>query len=519
MSEGRLSLYGLHVLSHCGAGAYGDVYYCQDVSGKRVALKVISKIRLGSGWERELKGITNYRRLTEGSPFLMNIFHVGEDETSFYYTMEPADPVPGVAEYVPDTLARRLESGGLVGESLLSVLGDLMSAILVLHEAGFAHRDIKPENILFIDGKPRLADLGLLSPLTGTMTQLAGTLDFLPPEERSGESPADSKGSRQRNDLYAFGKIIYCCITGNGADQFPSMPRDIPLTLQNKLFFRLVMRLCDKDPSRRLTRLRDVVAAFDDTVRMCRHGESLFDKLRYGCSALCRGIASSASHLFKSAVRHWLLVLIGIALLGGTFWRLWHRQLPDITKIETKPYRSESAGLEMTIPKEWEVISNATAKEWLAMDDEELLSEEERKRREHLAEILEQGGEFIVYDYGAPYSDMITIQSAPIPGEELVNAPDDALQDIVLQLHKGKPGYDTKIHDYRRMILAGHPCIYIDLSHTPDTRICSYLVAMKDRCVVIMLNAESKTYQVHREQLQSALYTLRFDQKDGKAAL
>ena len=48
---------------------------------------------------------------------------------------------------------------------------------------------------------------------------------------------------------------------------------------------------------------------------------------------------------------------------------------------------------------------------------------------------------------------------------------------------------------------------------------CSYLVALKDRCVVIMLNAESKTYQVHREQLQSALYTLRFDQKDGKAAL
>ena len=222
------------------------------------------------------------------------------------------------------------------------------------------------------------------------------------------------------------------------------MPRGIPLTLQNKLFFRLVMRLCDKAPSRRLTRLRDVVAAFDDTVRMCRHGESLFDKLRYGCSALCRGIASSASHLFKSAVRHWLLILIGIALLGGTFWRLWPRQLPDITKIETKLYRSESAGLEMTIPKEWEVISNATAKEWLAMDDEELLSEEERRRREHLAEILDQGGEFIAYDYGASYSDMITIQSAPIPGEELVNAPDDALQDIVLQLHKGKPGFDTK---------------------------------------------------------------------------
>ena len=514
MSEGRLSLYGLHVLSHCGAGAYGDVYYCQDVSGKRVALKVISKIRLGSGWERELKGITNYRRLTEGSPFLMNIFHVGEDETSFYYTMEPADPVPGVAEYVPDTLARRLESGGLVGESLLSVLGDLMSAILVLHEAGFAHRDIKPENILFIDGKPRLADLGLLSPLTGTMTQLAGTLDFLPPEERSGESPADSKGSRQRNDLYAFGKIIYCCITGNGADQFPSMPRDIPLTLQNKLFFRLVMRLCDKDPSRRLTRLRDVVAAFDDTVRMCRHGESLFDKLRYGCSALCRGVACSASHLFKSAVRHWLLILIGIALLGGTFWRLWHRQLPDITKIETKQYRNEACGLEMKIPMDWEVLSWQTSKKLLdEIDDEGLSPEQERKRVEFFSALLELGVDFIICDYDESNPDNITIQAVSIPGEELLEASDDELRVNVQRLYKGELGFDTKIYDLKRMTLAGNPCIYIDLSHTPDTRINNYMVVLKDQCVAIALNAKAETFFARREQFESILSTLRFDKK------
>lgn len=219
MTGNELHLYGLQVLSRCGSGAYGDVYYCQAVSGKRVALKVISKGRIGSGWERELKGITNYRRLTENSPLLLNIFHVGKDESNFYYTMEPADAVADAEEYIPDSLARCLTAGALLAENLISVLQDILSSIRILHEEVVAHRDIKPENILFINGKPKLADLGLLSPLSGTVTQLAGTLDYLPPEERSRELSPDTRDSRQRNDLYAFGKIIYCCITGNGADR------------------------------------------------------------------------------------------------------------------------------------------------------------------------------------------------------------------------------------------------------------------------------------------------------------
>ena len=186
MSNHASYLYGLRVLSHCGSGAYGDVYYCQDASGKRVALKVISKGKIGSGWERELKGITNYRRLAEDSPLLLNIFHVGEDDTSLYYTMEPADNAGTEENYTPDTLAARLAHGPLPPEKLLSTLKRLLECITALHQAGFAHRDIKPENILFVNGEPKLADLGLLSPLSGTLTQLAGTLDFLPPEEWTG---------------------------------------------------------------------------------------------------------------------------------------------------------------------------------------------------------------------------------------------------------------------------------------------------------------------------------------------
>ncbi len=109
-------LYGLTVLERCGRGAFGEVFYCQEATGKKVALKIVSKMAIGSSWERELKGITNYRRMLENTPGILQIFHVGEDNDSFYYTMEPADAVPGQDHYRPDTLAVRLEKGPLLQE-------------------------------------------------------------------------------------------------------------------------------------------------------------------------------------------------------------------------------------------------------------------------------------------------------------------------------------------------------------------------------------------------------------------
>lgn len=518
MSEHETYLYGLRVLSRCGSGAYGDVYYCQDVSGKRVALKVISKGRIGSGWERELKGITNYRRLTENSPLLLNIFHVGEDESNFYYTMEPADAVADAEEYIPDSLARRLSMGALPAENLISVLRDILSAIRILHEAGFAHRDIKPENILFINGKPKLADLGLLSPLSGTVTQLAGTLDYLPPEERSRELSPDTRDSRQRNDLYAFGKIIYCCITGNGADQFPSLPRNFPLTLQNKLFFRLAIRLCDKEPSKRLARLSDVIAASDDTVRMCQYGEKLSDKLSYACSSLWRNTVCTSSHLFKAAARHWLLSLLCIAILGVCAWYVWPRPPYDIAKEQTKAYRRDDLGIEMRIPMEWEVLSSQTAKEWLKdiKDDKKDLSEQEKKRMEFFASLLEHGCDYIICDYAEPDPDNVTIQTVPIPGKELMEVPDDDLRVGMQQLFKGELGFDTKIYDFKRLTLAGRPCIFIDLSHAPGTRVNNYMFALSDKCFAIALTARQETFFERREQFQSILTTLKFKENNGE---
>ncbi|MGN0878143.1 MAG: protein kinase [Oligosphaeraceae bacterium] len=512
MQKNETNLYGLKVLTHCGSGAYGDVYYCQDASGRHVALKVISKDKVGSGWERELKGITNFRNLTENSSLLLRIFHVGEDESNFYYTMEPADTVSKTGDYVPDTLARRLVLGALPTENVVPVLQDILSAIRVLHEAGFTHRDIKPENILFINGKPKLADLGLLSHLSGTMTQLAGTLDFLPPEERSRESSTTTRDSRQRNDLYAFGKIIYCCITGYGADQFPSLPPSLALTLQNKLFFRLAIRLCDKEPCRRLAHLPEAIDSFDDTVRMCLYGEKLSDKVHYVCATLYRNLFCLSSHLLQSAMRHWLLSLMCLVMLGTCTWYVWPRPPYDIANEKTKTYRQEELGIEMNIPMEWEILSGQTAMEWLKAlkADEKNISEQERKRQEFFTSFLEFGCDYIICDYTQPFPDNITIQTVPIPGKELMETPDDAIRVNIQKIYKGELEFDTKIYEIKRLTLAGHSCLFIDLSHIPGTRVNNYVFPLKDKCVAIALTVRQETFFKRKEQFQSILSTLQF---------
>ena len=104
--------HGLELLTFCGSGALGEVYRCRDLSGKILAVKIIPKQKLGGEWRRELKGVTYYRSLTENSPELLQIHHIGEDEENFFYTMDAADnAVLDGDSYVPDTLAYRLRSG------------------------------------------------------------------------------------------------------------------------------------------------------------------------------------------------------------------------------------------------------------------------------------------------------------------------------------------------------------------------------------------------------------------------
>ena len=307
--------HGLKLLAYCGGGAYGEVFYCEDLTHKKMAVKIISKQKIGLHWRRELKGITNYRKLTLDAPNLLRIYQVEEDEENFFYTMEPADSL-SPTDYKADTLAARLEDGALPDKDIFSVITGIFAGIKTIHAAGFAHRDIKPDNILFVNGIPKLADLGLLSSLSMTMSALAGTFEFIPPEVRSSDGFSTHDNiSRQKCDLYAFGKVIYCIITGRDALSFPSLPENISHSLPVKYCLRLSWQLCSADPAKRLNSLANTEKALSVIEHKLLFGETRLDKFCYLLQQSQQNDESFVMGMRKLSPRTWTLILAIISTI------------------------------------------------------------------------------------------------------------------------------------------------------------------------------------------------------------
>src|SRR5947207_2038739 len=177
-----------------GRGAYGEVWLGRNTLGSFRAVKVIYRDAFDSErpYLREFAGIAQYEPISSHES-QVRVYHVGKNEAAgyFYYVMELADdaspaarstqsgrPQPSdnysVAQtprllahesYVPATLALQLsERGGrLPVEECLPIAIALVSALQHLHEHRLVHRHVKPSNIVFVNGRPKLADIGLVS--------------------------------------------------------------------------------------------------------------------------------------------------------------------------------------------------------------------------------------------------------------------------------------------------------------------------------------------------------------------
>ena len=120
--------------------------------------------------------------------------------------------------YIPATLANRLRtSGRLSAEAVRRMAEELTECLNTLHARGVLHRDVKPDNILWVDGAAKLGDIGLVT--ADGKTLLAGTPGFLPPEVLAGK-----RDYEPRDDFFALGKAIYCALSGNLVEEYPSFP-------------------------------------------------------------------------------------------------------------------------------------------------------------------------------------------------------------------------------------------------------------------------------------------------------
>jgi hypothetical protein len=128
-------------------------------------------------------------------------------------------------EYVPGrSLEDRLGEGPpLSPEETLGIFRQILDALEYAHGRGVVHRDLKPGNVILgEDGTVKLTDFGIaavtseisraldasLDTLEAQKTSMAGTLDYMAPEQKRGEPPAPPA------DIYSLGVMIYRMLAG-----------------------------------------------------------------------------------------------------------------------------------------------------------------------------------------------------------------------------------------------------------------------------------------------------------------
>ena len=298
-----------YTLVRCiGRGAYGEVWLGRNIMGGYRAVKIVSleSFETRHPFEREFAGIQQFEPISRSHEGLIHILHVGRNDKAgyFYYIMELADDVQTGPEidplrYEPRSLQGEIQSGQpLPLQECLRISLRLANALAFLHEQSLVHRDIKPSNIIFINGAPKLADIGLVCATEGTRTQV-GTVGYIPPE---------GSGTQQA-DLFSLGKVFYEISTGKRRDQFPDLPTDLrslPDSHALLEFNEVILKACAPDVRRRYQSARELesdLALLDvgRSVRAHRRAQHRWKKLRIAAAiAALIALAALLLHLNKS---------------------------------------------------------------------------------------------------------------------------------------------------------------------------------------------------------------------------
>ena len=249
---------GYKILALCGSGAYGKVYLAENTIGEKLIIKVVENT---SNSDRELNGIRNYMKICKENSRLLQIYHVGNTDDGFYYTMEVADNLATESSYQPCTLGNLMREGKVFSlEEVIKIIRDILQDLKIIHAAGLIHRDIKPDNIIFINGKAKLSDPGLIARQDSLLT-IVGTPGFIPPEVLIHNHPIDFTC-----DLYALGKVFYCMISGNKPEEYPHLSKDIPLEVRRQIF-PVLSRMCNSNPSKRFSSADEFLAKLPEKFR------------------------------------------------------------------------------------------------------------------------------------------------------------------------------------------------------------------------------------------------------------
>ena len=242
------------LLRQIGGGSYGEVWLARNVMGTYRAVKIVYRQTFQNErpFEREFSGIQKFEPISRTHEGLVDILQIGRNDPAgyFYYVMELADDcsetqipkseIRNWESYAPKTIRTEISRRGrLPFDECLQLSLSLTAALGHLHEGGLVHRDIKPSDIIFVNGLPKLADIGLVAQV-GEAKSYVGTEGFIPPE---------GPGTAQA-DLYSLGKVLYEIATGKDRQNFPEPPTLLEEFADRNLFLELnevIIKACETD--------------------------------------------------------------------------------------------------------------------------------------------------------------------------------------------------------------------------------------------------------------------------------
>ncbi|MES2705349.1 MAG: SUMF1/EgtB/PvdO family nonheme iron enzyme [Verrucomicrobiota bacterium] len=250
------------VLRCIGKGSYGEVWLARAVTGTLRAVKVVRRedFELDRTFEREFEGIMKFEPISREHPGLVHVLHVGrnDEEKFYYYVMELGDDRErgsrvDPADYEPRTMGTdRTLRHRLPVSDCIEYGAQVAEGLGHMHECGLTHRDIKPSNIIFVNGKAKLADIGLVA-AAGQMT-FVGTEGFVPPE---------GPGTKLA-DVYSLGMVLYELSTGKDRLLFPELPDDLGEARtrpQWQALNEIILRACANQPKKRFPSAREMAVA------------------------------------------------------------------------------------------------------------------------------------------------------------------------------------------------------------------------------------------------------------------
>jgi hypothetical protein len=205
---------GFRIVRRIGEGGMGAVYEAeQDRPQRRVALKVLrtglaSRMMQGR-FERE---IALLGRLCH--PNVAQVFAAGTHVPT-RDSLEPG-PLPFFAMELVDgglSIHRFVAEHELDRAARVELFLAVCAAIQHGHDCGVLHRDLKPDNVLVDrEGRVKVIDFGVAcalaadgsSSLRTEVGQIVGTVQYMSPEQSSGDSRLDA-----RSDVYALGLLLH----------------------------------------------------------------------------------------------------------------------------------------------------------------------------------------------------------------------------------------------------------------------------------------------------------------------